>query len=252
MFNRFLILFCSLLIINDNLLSFDTFNKEILSFKPIIDKLYFSFNYKKLEEINSKIQEIDSKSVDDTFFSNYYQGINNYCLGRIYYNYDKEKAFKKFEIALENFKECNKIKKDAEIIAMISATYGKLSSLSILKAIFYGMNAKENIEEAYKLDPNNPKVLIVAATHLMHTPEFYGGDKKKSRELLNKVLSINEYKNDTKINWGNYAEANAYLAQLEILEGNKDNAKKYMKFALEINPNYGFVKYDLEKQLKEK
>lgn len=135
---------------------------------------------------------------------------------------------------------------------MISASYGKLSSLSVLKAIFYGMSAKEYIEEAYKLDSKNPKVLIVAATHLMHTPEFYGGDKKKSRELLNKVIDSIEYKDNYRINWANYAEAYAYLAQLEILENNREKAKSLMKKALDLNPNYGFVKYDLEKQVSAK
>jgi len=252
MFNSFLILFCSLLIFNANFTFADNLNTKILSFKPIIDTFYFSFNYKKLEEINIQLIEIEPKSTDDKFYKNYYQGIVNYCLGRIYYNYDKDKSFKKFENALENFLECNQIKKDAEITAMISASYGKMSSLSILKAIFFGMNAKEFIEEAYKMEPNNPKILIVAATHLMHTPEFYGGNKKKARELLNKVLNSNEYNNETKVNWGNYAEAFAYLAQLEILEGNKTEAIKYINKSLEFMPNYGFVKYDLEKQISGK
>jgi len=252
MFNSFLILFCSLLIFNANFAFADTINTKILSFKPIIDTFYFSFNYKKLEEINIQLIEIEPKSTDDKFYKNYYQGIVNYCLGRIYYNYDKDKAFIKFENALENFLECKQIRKDAEITAMISASYGKMSSLSILKAIFFGMNAKEFIEEAYLMEPNNPKILIVAATHLMHTPEFYGGDKKKARELLNKVLNSNEYSNENRINWGNYAEAFAYLAQLEILEGNKTEAIKYINKSLEFMPNYGFVKYDLEKQISGK
>lgn len=249
MFNRFLILFSTLLIFSYNFCPADTLNTQILSFKSLIDKYYFSFNYKKLEEINLEISKIQAKSDDDIFYINYYKGINNYCLGRIYYNYDKEKSFNRFELALENFLTCNKINQDAEILAMISASYGKMSSLSILKAIFYGINAKEYIESAYKLDNNNPKVLIVAATHLMHTPEFYGGDKKKSRELLNKILNLNEYHNDKRINWGKYAESYAYLAQLEILEKNLAEAKKQMKKAIELIPYYGFVKYDLEKQI---
>lgn len=249
MFNSFLILFCSLLIFNANFIFADTLNTKILSFKPIIDKYYFSFNYKKLEEINMQLIEIEPKSTEDQFYKNYYQGIINYCLGRIYYNYDKNKAFNKFENALDNFLECEHIRKDAEITALISASYGKMSSLSILKAIFFGMNAKEYIEEAYKMEPNNPKILIVAATHLMHTPEFYGGNKKKARELLNKVLNSNEYNSESKVNWGNFAEAYAYLAQLEVLENNKPEGTKYIKKSLELMPNYGFVKYDLEKQI---
>ncbi len=249
---RFLYFLVLLLLLNFLSINALNINKEVLNYKSIIDQYYFSFNYKKLESIVSELDNIECSNNDDIFFINYYRGICNYCLGRIYYNYDKSKAFTKFELGLNDFLKCNKIKDDAEILAMISASYGKLSSLSIVKAFYYGLKAKNYIENAYEIDSNNPKVLMVAATHLMHTPAIYGGDKSKARLLLSKIFNNTEYKSDTKINWANYAEANAYMAQLEILLDSTDIARKYMKKALEYYPKYGFVLYDLEKQLKEK
>lgn len=220
------------------------------SIKDSIDKYYYSFNYNKLEQL---LIELDTTKFQLYYLNSYYKGIVQYCLGRIYYNYNKDKAFQNFEQSLENFKLVNEKNSTAEILALISAAYGKLSSLSILKAIIYGIEAKKYIEEAYKLNPNETKVLIVAATHLMHTPEFYGGNKKLARELLIKVLDLNSKLNHEKnytINWGTDAEAYAYLAQLEILLGNKSEAIKYIDKALELIPYYGFVKIDLKKQLE--
>jgi len=220
------------------------------SIKDTIDKYYYSFNYKKLEQL---LIDLDTTNFQIYYLNNYYKGIVQYCLGRIYYNFNRDKAFHKFEQSLENFKIVNEINSTAEILALISAAYGKLSSLSILKAIIYGIEAKKYMEEAYRLNPNDTKVLIVAATHLMHTPEFYGGNKKLARELLFKVLDLNKKNNIEKnytINWGTDAEAYAYLAQLEILLGNKSEAIKFMIKALELVPYYGFVKIDLNKQIE--
>jgi tetratricopeptide (TPR) repeat protein len=226
------------------------FNLYPNSIKDSIDKYYYSFNYKKLEQL---LIVLDTTKFQLYYLSSYYKGIVQYCLGRIYYNYNRDKAYYNFEQSLNNFKIVVKEYNSAEILALISAAYGKLSSLSILKAIIYGIEAKKYIEEAYKLNPNDSKVLIVAATHLMHTPEFYGGNKKLARELLFKILDLNKKNNLEKnntINWGTDAEAYAYLAQLEILLGNKSEAIKFMDKALEIIPYYGFIKIDLKNQLE--
>ncbi|HRP02228.1 MAG TPA: hypothetical protein PLE30_06220 [Candidatus Kapabacteria bacterium] len=252
MLSKFSILIFVFYILSFIYASANGIGKNILSYKASIDKYYFSFNYKKLESLKLELSNEPAHNNDDKFLTNYYQGIINYCLGRIYYNYDKDKANKRFEEALDNFLICDNIKTDVEITAMISATYGKLSSLSILKVFVYGLKAKDYIEKAYKMNPYAPKVLIIAATHLMHIPEFYGGDKSKARELLNNILSYKESKDSVRIDWANYAEAFAYLAQLEILESNISKAKVYMQKALDRIPDYGFVKYDLAKQIKAK
>jgi len=218
--------------------------------KDSIDKYYYTFNYNKLEKILNEVNNNKAIANDD-FITPYYRGVINYCLGRIYYNYNKENAYKKFELSLNDFLSI-KDKDNAEINALISAAYGKLSSLSVIKSLFYGVKAKDFIEKAYNLESDNTKVLIVAATHLMHTPSFYGGDKKRARELLNRIISnkVGDYNKRKLINWGTVAEAYAYLAQLEILENHISEARANMKKALELVPYYGFVKYDLEKQIK--
>jgi hypoxanthine phosphoribosyltransferase len=74
--------------------------------------------------------------------------------------------------------------KSVAVAALLSATYGKRSSLSGLNAIFLGMKAKSWIYDAAEIDKHSTKINLVAATHLMHLPSFYGGDKKKARKLL--------------------------------------------------------------------
>ena len=95
--------------------------------------------------------------------------------------------------------------------------------------------------------------LLVAATHLMHTPEAFGGDKDKAEKLLKKGIKLNQKqatKDSLTITWASDAELYAYLAQLEILRENKEKALEYMKKALKLCPEYGFVKNDLMPQWK--
>src|SRR3990172_6627561 len=103
------------------------------------------------------------------------------------------------------------------------------------------------------MDSANVNVYLIAATHLMHTPESFGGDKKWAEELLNKALKMiykQINKDDNSVEWASEKEIYAYLAQLEILRENKDKAKLYIDKALALCPDYGFVLYDLIPQLK--
>ncbi len=219
--------------------------------KRKIEKIYYSFDAKKYF---AAISETEKKR--DDFFGDwrldYYLGIAYFQLGKILYNPNPKKAYECFDKSLDYLLEAEKIKPgDAELLALISADYGKKASLSTLKAIYFGIKAKNYIYAAYRADSSSPKVALIAAVHLMHLPESFGGDKKLAERELKKALARGRSGKDSlRINWADKPELFAYLAQLEILRGNKSKAKAYMKKALDLVPEYGFVKFDLRAQLK--
>ena len=220
--------------------------------KDSIDKYYHSFNSVKLKQILADCENF-SRQNTDSYYGYYYCGMLNYNLGKILYNNEPDNALNYFSKSIELFQKALNKNRNAEIAALLSAAYGKKSSLAGIQAIFFGLKAKSWIYDANDIDSSNPKVFLTAATHLMHTPSFYGGDKTKARTLLFKILEINKtykYKDPYELKWADNAEAYAYLAQLEILEGNIANARKYVKKALESEPDYGFVLIDLESQIK--
>ena len=194
------------------------------------------------------------KKYPGNFYPSYYAGILCMQIGKILYLPNPDKAYDYFDRSLDYFFKTKKIKYTAEVAALISEAYGKKSSLSTLRAIYFGLLAKDYIYEAADMDSSNVKVYLIAATHLMHVPESFGGDKHWAESLLKKALKLRyakESEDSLLIDWANDAELYAYLAQLEILRGNKEKANLYMDKALSLIPNYGFVKYDLARQLRD-
>ncbi len=240
--------FIFLAVANNNFLLANK-EEDLLSIKQKIDTAYYSFDNKMLEKLLSNAKKIKQK-YPNSWLPDYYSGILSLQIGKILYVPNSDLAYSYFEQALDYFENIKDT--SAEILALISSTYGKLSSLSTLSAIYYGIKAKSKIIEADNIEKENVKVLLIAAIHLMHTPKVFGGDKIWAEKLLKKSLKINNKKRTVDkylINWASNAEIYAYLAQLEILRNNKVKAKEYINKSLKLKPNYGFVIYDLTRQL---
>ncbi|MCO5250576.1 MAG: hypothetical protein M9949_04040 [Candidatus Kapabacteria bacterium] len=227
-------------------------NSVLKSLKDSIDYYYHTFDTAAFTRI---LKKCESEIVHHPkgYYANYYAGMLKLILGKINYNIDSDYAYELFTEGVENFHVAEKSNRTGEICALLSATYGKRSSLSGLNAIFLGMKAKSWMYDAAEIEKQSTKINLVAATHLMHLPAFYGGDKKKARRLLSDAFEIqkkNQPSDSLALNWADDAELHAYMAQLEILEKNYEEAKFHMAEALKIKPNYGFVLYDLSNQLK--
>src|SRR5690606_18209164 len=135
-----------------------------------------------------------------------------------------------------------------EFYALLSSSLGKKSSLSGFSAFYWGLKSQSAYNKAYNLDSLNSKVRLIGAIHLMHVPEVFGGDKKKSRKVLINLLKSNKItEKKFEIKWAEKAEVFAYLAQIDILKG--ENKSRFIDSAYKYQPNYDFIKLDLLKQI---
>ena len=78
-----------------------------------------------------------------------------------------------------------------------------------------GQAAQVALNEAQKLDPENPRITILEAEDLYFTPEEFGGNKQKGIELFKKALEqFKTYKVKSSVdpNWGQ-GEANYFISQ---------------------------------------
>ena len=79
----------------------------------------------------------------------------------------------------------------------------------------YGGVVSTSLQNAYKLNPENPRTKLLAAQGIFFTPEAFGGGKKKSAPLFEEALSkFAKFKPASSIapNWGERA-ANWLLSQ---------------------------------------
>ena len=228
----------------------EDFPGKLKTLKEKIEKSYFTFDSNKLERLLEQVENA-TISNEKSWILHYYVGLLRVQLGKIYYNPNPDLAYEYFDESVKDLQKALELRESAELYALLSCAYGKKSSLSTFAAFYYGLKAHDCIYKARDLDAKNPKVYLIAATHLMHTPESFGGDKDWAERLLKKAMKINDKQSDTRlIKWAKDSEIYAYLAQLEILRSNKDSAKKYIEKALSLQPDYGFVKYDLKEQLR--
>ena len=56
----------------------------------------------------------------------------------------------------------------------------------------YGPKAAQQLTEAIKLNPANPRAYLLLGQNLFHTPSFYGGGKDKAKPLLEKSIELFE------------------------------------------------------------
>lgn len=233
---------------------------SLLDIKNKLSGLYYSFDASGYRKLINEIANF-KPAEDEEFYIEYYNSIALLNLGKICYQTDKSKAKSLFLIAE---KECAsaismsakaKLSKtsSAELYALYCDVLSKKASLETIMAITTGRKAHKAIEKAAALDKQSSAVRLIGAIQLMHIPKVFGGDRAKSRELLNSILKSQGHRSEDPlfISFAESAEVYAYLAQLEILEGNIPAAEAYIKKALQIEPNYGYVKIDLRKQINQ-
>jgi tetratricopeptide (TPR) repeat protein len=247
-------------------------SENIEQIQKRIQDNYYSFDSTEYRSIIKSINWEIKKNSENKLL-HYYFALANINLCRIIYNTNKDgahsaivKATESTDILIETIENNSNFKNQiggygvVEFYALHSQAYGLRTGLELTTKIKWGRLAKSTIETAYKLDSNNRKVLLVAAKHLMCTPTIFGGDKNEAARLLWKAVNLKssphifKNKNGENLNyglvsWGEKAELYAYLAQLEVFKGNRKTAQKYMKKALELENEYGYVLYDLEEQL---
>jgi tetratricopeptide (TPR) repeat protein len=178
----------------------------------------------------------------------YYLGYIDYQLAVAVNQMDKEKAPAYLDSAVEHLKEA--IEKDdslAEAHALLSSCYGIQISFSPLSGIWRGPMSASEMSKAKALSPENPRVALLGAIGTSHTPALFGGGKEKGFEELHKAADLFDrwkVRDPLQPDWGKeqvYAWIGlAYLDRKETILARKAFAK-----ALEINPDYGWVKHVL-------
>lgn len=184
--------------------------------------------------------------------THYYAGYAGYRLANTTTNDDQRDAY--LDNAMQHLETCVELDKNfADGFALLSGIYGRKST-GMISAMKYGPKASTAGETALKLDPKNPRALILGATSLFFRPAMWGGDKKKAVEQWQRAAQILDdapTKETAQPTWG-HEEAYAWLGQAFADEGNADAARAAYDRALEINPDYGWVKNVLYPKLAKK
>jgi tetratricopeptide (TPR) repeat protein len=116
-----------------------------------------------------------------------------------------------------------------------------------------GPAAQEALDQAMRIAPQNPRVLLLDGVNTLHVPAQYGGGPDQAEALLRRSLAAfdREPPNRPWPNWGRF-DAHVWLGQILAGRGDKTGARAEYDAALRIVPESGWVKYKLLPMLDRK
>lgn len=129
--------------------------------------------------------------------------------------------------------------------ALLSAVYGLKMAYSPMMGMFLGSKSGNLIEKAKEQSPQSPLVIKLYANSKFFTPEMFGGDLDEAISSYNKCLQLYEAQpNQLVYNWL-YLDALAFAGQAYLKKGEKEKARQLFEKALEIEPEFMWVKHGL-------
>jgi tetratricopeptide (TPR) repeat protein len=137
--------------------------------------------------------------------------------------------------------------KSAEAYALLASCYGQKAGLAPMLGMTLGPKSGMTMQAAQQLAPNNPRVVLLDAIGTYYKPAMFGGSKeaalagfKRAAELFDKEKISDPLQPD----WGR-PEAHAWIGVAYLDKNDNANARAALERALEIAPEYGWVKYQL-------
>ena len=166
---------------------------------------------------------------------------------------NKEAASGHLKTAVEHLQEATRIDPEAaEAYALLSSVYGRQIGLSPVKSMFLGPKAGKAIGKAIELAPDNPRVVLSAAIGDFNTPRVFGGNKERAMKGFRRAAELFSRENPAdpvEPSWG-HSEAFAWLGLAYLDRNEKEPAEAALEKALQINPDFGWVKYVLLPELE--
>ena len=155
----------------------------------------------------------------------------------------------------ESVKLLNGAEKNLHDLLKVNATSGEAYALlaSVLGQMIrfsgggnkmeLGPEAQHMREQALRLEPDNPRVVLQSAVTLFHTPAEYGGGPYKAEPGLRQALALFEREPAGRPwpNWGRF-DAHAWLGQALAARGDKAGARSEYDRALAVWPSSNWVK----------
>jgi tetratricopeptide (TPR) repeat protein len=176
---------------------------EIYSETPYKRTLYNAFINREMYKWGTIIQSMETTkpatTVDQKLeLISYYYGYTGHLIGKKQYNVagimiDRgEKLIQQVMKASTN---------NATVYAFKGTFLGFRMGISKLKVFSLNRESLEDINKAYKLDPQNVQALIGKGNVLFYTPGLFGGDKEDALKYYLKAVWILENNKDTNQNW---------------------------------------------------
>ena len=196
------------------------------------------------------------RALTDTGLSawgHYYIALADYRIASLLGEESKDQASEHLKVAVEHLKKATEIDPQAaEAYALLSSAYGLQIGLSPMKSMLLGPRVGRASQKAEQLAPDNPRVVLSAAISDFNTPKMFGGSKEKGLQGFQRATELFAQEEPTdpiQPVWG-HSLTYAWLGIAYQDRGELESARAAFEKALEIDPDFGWVKYWLLPELE--
>ena len=186
-------------------------------------------------------------------WGHYYIALADYRIAGLLGEKNKDQASEHLKVAVEHLEKATEIDPQAaEAYALLSSAYGLQIGLSPMKSMLLGPRVGKASQKAEQLAPDNPRVVLSAAISDFNTPKMFGGSKEKGLQGFQRAAELFAQEEPTdpiQPVWG-HREAYAWLGIAYQDRGELESARTAFEKALEIDPDFGWVKYGLLPELE--
>ncbi len=194
-------------------------------------------------------------SDEDNYLAKYYFAYTDYNLA-VYFMQTKEaEQFRKFSDSSEKILQelINENGSDAETVSLLGALYGIQVAMNPGLGASLGSQNIALTSEALGIAPDNPRALLQKGISKFNSPEFVGGGKEKALQYFTQSVEVfeNQVGEETDIDWG-YIDALAWLGIAHSGLGDFISAITVYKKALDVEPDFAWIKYELLPKAEEK
>ena len=185
-------------------------------------------------------------------WGHYYIALADYRIAGLLEGESKDPS-EHLKAAVEHLKKATEIDPQAaEAYSLLSSVYGWQIGLSPMKSMLLGPRVGKAAQKAKQLAPDNPRVVLSAAISDFNTPKMFGGSKEKGLQGFQRAAELFAQEEPTdpiQPVWG-HREAYAWLGIAYQDRGELESARAAFEKALEIDPDFGWVKYALLPELE--
>jgi tetratricopeptide (TPR) repeat protein len=187
--------------------------------------------------------------------AHYYAALADFRMINLYPGDDENRREQVIKDAISHLERATDVApKMADAWALLSGCYGQMMGINPMQGMSLGPKSNKAMETAKEHGPDNPRVWIIDGTSDLYAPSMFGGDKEQALKKFKKAARLAEQgSTDDPLmpSWG-HAEAHAWVGRARMDAERYAQARTSFERALDINPDYGWVKDVLLPEIEKK
>jgi len=226
----------------------------VTSAKETVERGTLKFDKDILMQGHSMFERALATDAENTLLQ-YHVAYAEYRLLTYMLNRDQDRFDPVADKAVERLEKILRTKPDwSEAQALLSAIHGLQIAKSWTRAMTLGPKANRLAQQAVANDPDNPRAWLMHAAQKLNTPRMFGGSIEEALDGYKKAVALfenNTGRDPLEPAWG-YIDALVWLGITYERMDRDEEALAVFQKVLDLEPEYGWVKYNLLPALEEK